>query len=196
MVLVKDSTAVKAHLAKIEGQLQEMKKLVHTGDIVTRAGNDFTSESLRSLNRRDKTFSHCGIASIENDTVFIYHALGGEWNPDQRLLRERFETFVTPYENKCAGVFRFDIPLPMSRQVLSMAKNYYNRQLKFDLDFDLKTDDKLYCAEFVYKSFLGGTDSLVNFHHSRIGTFEFIGVDDITLDPHCVKIAVLNYGIY
>ena len=54
-----------------------MKKNIRSGDLVTRTGNDFTSQSLRTLNRRNKTWSHCGIASIENDTLFVYHAIGG-----------------------------------------------------------------------------------------------------------------------
>jgi hypothetical protein len=62
-------------------KIDTAKKIVATGDLVVRTGNDFTSESLRSLNQRDKTYSHCGIASIENDTVFVYHALGGELIP-------------------------------------------------------------------------------------------------------------------
>ncbi len=62
--------------------------------MVLRTGNDFTSESLRQLSFTDKTYSHCGIASIENDSIFIYHALGGEWNPDEKLRRDPIELFL------------------------------------------------------------------------------------------------------
>src|SRR4051812_41975620 len=62
--------------------------VIKSGDIITRLGSDITSEMIRQFNQKDKSFSHCGIASIEHDTVFIYHAIGGEFNPDQKLKRE------------------------------------------------------------------------------------------------------------
>ena len=185
-----------ARRAKIDTVLSGMKKMVRSGDVVTRTGNDFTSQSLRSLNRRDQTFSHCGIASIEHDSLFIYHALGGEWNPDQALMRESFEGFTDPVDNRAAGIFRFNIKEQYREKLISTVQELYLEKIKFDLAFDLKTDDKLYCAEFVYKSFLRATDSTVRFNHSFIRDFEFIGVDDIILHPLCRKIAVFNYGIY
>src|SRR5205085_3574355 len=45
--------------------IQQAKHLVGQGDMILRTGNDFTSESLRRLSTKDKTYSHCGIASIE-----------------------------------------------------------------------------------------------------------------------------------
>lgn len=169
------------------------KQMIKPGDIITRTGNDFTSQSLRTLNRRDKTFSHCGIASIEHDSLFIYHALGGEWNPDQRLKRESYESFTDPEENTATGVFRFTIAGKMKERLITKAQKFYADKLKFDLAFDLQTDDKMYCAEFIYKTFLAATDSTVIFRHSFIGDFEFVGVDDITLDPRSEKITALNY---
>ena len=180
----------------IEAELGKMKKLIRTGDVITRTGNDFTSQSLRTLNRRDKTFSHCGIASIEHDSLFIYHALGGEWNPDQTLLRESFEGFTDPADNRAAGIFRFKISPEITGKLISTVQGYYRAKVKFDMAFDLKTDDKLYCAEFVYKSFLSASGGAIRFNHSFIRDFEFIGVDDITMHPLCEKIEVFNYGLY
>ena len=191
-----DTLKALARIQRTDTALQTLKKNIHTGDVVTRAGNDFTSESLRSLNQRDKTFSHCGIASIEHDSLFIYHALGGEWNPDQKLLRESFENFTSPADNTAAGIFRFNISEKINNKLIAVVQQYYHAGIKFDLDFDLKTDDKMYCAEFVYKSFLTASDSTINFSRSHINGFEFIGVDDIILDPHCVKIGFLNYRLY
>ena len=180
----------------LQAALAKLKSQIQSGDIVTRTGNDFTSQSLRMLNRRDQTFSHCSIASIEHDSLFIYHALGGEWNPDQRMLRQSFEEFTDGNENVAAGLFRFNISPLVKEKLLQNVQQLYKKKIKFDMDFDLKTDDKLYCAEFVYKSFLRASDSTVRFHHSFINSFEFIGVDDIILDPRSRKISVVNYRLY
>lgn len=168
--------------------LPRLQKYVQNGDIVTRTGNDFTSHSIRSLNRRNTDFSHIGIASIENDSLFIYHALGGDFNPDQKILRQPFLQFVNPLENKAMGIFRFSIPGKKNDSLLARAKRYFLQEIKFDMEFDLSTDDRLYCAEFVAKSIAPDLPASTPFQVSNIGTFRFYGVDDITLHPYIKKI--------
>ena len=53
------------------------------------------------------------------------------------------------------------------------------------MSFDLKTDDHMYCAEFVYKTIVAGTHGFLQFPLSHIGQFEFIGVDDLFMHPQC-----------
>ncbi|MBP6024219.1 YiiX/YebB-like N1pC/P60 family cysteine hydrolase [Ferruginibacter sp.] len=166
-------------------KIDTAKKTVATGDLVLRTGNDFTSESLRSLNQRDKTYSHCGIASIENDTVFVYHALGGEFNPDQRICRDRFEDFAAPQGNRGIGIYRYGLTAAEIKSLVITVKNLHAMGIMFDMKFDLQTNDHMYCAEFVYKSYLMGTNGKLQFNTSHIGDFAFIGVDDLFLQPLC-----------
>jgi hypothetical protein len=187
-----DSLQSISSTSEILKDIISLKQKIIPGDVVTRTGNDFTSQCLKSLNRNDKTFSHCGIASIENDTLFIYHAIGGEWNPDETIRRDLFEKFCTPTENNAVGVFRCKVSNEIKNKLIAKVKSFFNKNIKFDLDFDLKTDDKMYCTEFVYKSFLYASDSIVKFKHSFIKQFEFVGVDDITTNVLSTKIAMLN----
>lgn len=166
-------------------EIYKTKKDIQNGDIITRTGNDFTSESLRNLNQRNKTYSHCGIASIEGDSIFVYHALGGEFNPNQLLKREAIEYFAEPYNNKGIGIFRFNMEDSIKRKFAIVARDHFINQIMFDMDFDLKTDDRMYCAEFVYKTLLKASNKKLVFNHSHIKSFEFIGVDDIFLQPFC-----------
>ncbi|MBS1496335.1 MAG: hypothetical protein JSU03_04590 [Bacteroidetes bacterium] len=182
-----DTLAKKAFVQRAFIDINKAEKFVQNGDIITRTGNDFTSQSLKALNQRDKTFSHCGIASIENDSVFVYHALGGDWNPNQKIRRDPFISFAEPYSNNEIGIFRFDIDTSLINNILNTAKHYYRSGITFDMDFDLATDNKMYCAEYVYKSLKNGSKGKLQFPLSHIGTFEFIGVDDIILHPLCKK---------
>jgi len=166
-------------------QIDAVKKTIATGDLILRTGNDFTSESLRSLNQRDKTYSHCGIASIEHDTLFVYHALGGEWNPDQKIRRDPFEYFAEPYSNRGIGIYRFRLSHADINALMVTVKNLYHMGIMFDMKFNLQSNDRMYCAEFVYKSYLMGTRGKLQFSTSRLGDFEFIGVDDLFLQPMC-----------
>jgi hypothetical protein len=175
-------------IKKIENafiQIDAAKKIVATGDLIVRTGNDFTSESLRSLNQKDKTYSHCGIASIENDTLYVYHALGGEWNPDQKIRRDRFEYFAEPYSNRGIGIYRYQLNTAEIDTLMVTVKKLRWLGIMFDMKFNLQTNDRMYCAEFVYKAYLLGCNGKLQFTTSRIGEFEFVGVDDLFLQPQC-----------
>jgi uncharacterized protein YnzC (UPF0291/DUF896 family) len=193
VITEKDSIAHEAMISRAFVQISQCRQQIHTGDLVTRTGNDFTSESLRSLNRRNKIYSHCGIASIEHDSIFIYHALGGEWNPDQKIRRDPLVLFAEPYSNNRLGIFRFTIEDSLKKNILETVRSYYTNGVMFDMDFDLKSDDHMYCAEFVYKCYARGSRGQLSFPHSFISAFEFIGVDDIFLHPQCHSVEEIVY---
>jgi hypothetical protein len=172
------------------------KKIISNADLIVRTGNDYTSKNLKAFQKRDQTFSHIGIASIENDTLFVYHIVGGEFNPNQKLLRDVFENFVNPNENNEFGIFRSNISVEQKENTLAIAKKLYAAELIFDLKFDLKTTNKMYCSEFISYCFENGTKEEIKFNHSFIHTFEFIGVDDILLHPTNYKVLHFNYQLY
>ena len=193
-VLTKEDSVLRAALIKrAYTQIAGIKGTIQNGDLITRTGNDFTSESLRNLNQRDRTYSHCGIASIEHDSIFIYHALGGDFNPTQKIRRDLMEDFVEPYNNKGIGIYRFGVADSMKRNFALAAKHLFDLGIMFDMDFDLQTDDRMYCAEFVCKSLAKASGDQLVFTHSHIKQFEFIGVDDIFLHPLCKRQAQLVY---
>ena len=180
-----DSAAELEKNIRAFAQIKTLKKTIQTGDLVVRTGNDFTSESLRSLNQRNQTYSHCGIASLENDSLFVYHALGGEWNPDQKIRRDPLEVFAEPYSNRGIGLYRFGLSPGEVKTLMVTVKKLHGIGIMFDMKFDLETNDHMYCAEFVYKSYVMGTNGKLRFSISHIGKFAFIGVDDLFLQPLC-----------
>ncbi|MGC4102770.1 C40 family peptidase [Ferruginibacter sp.] len=165
--------------------IDSVKKMVQTGDLVVRTGNDFTSESLRSLNQRDRTYSHCGIASWEHDTLFVYHALGGDFNPDQKIRRDNFELFAEPYSNRGIGLYRYQLDAADIDSLMITVRQLYHIGIMFDMKFDLQSNDRMYCAEFVYKSLVMGCNGKLRFTTSQLGDFTFVGVDDLFLQPLC-----------
>jgi hypothetical protein len=180
-----DSLKELQKIARAFLQIDSAKKIITTGDLIVRTGNDFTSESLRSLNQRDKRYSHCGIASIENDTVFVYHALGGEWNPDQKIRRDTFEDFAEPYSNRGIGIYQYQLLPGEIKNLIVKVKQLCASGIMFDMKFDLQTNDRMYCAEFVYKAYVMGTDGKLKFNTSHIEKFSFIGVDDLFMQDLC-----------
>ena len=124
-----DSIAEAQKNARAFSQIDSVQKMITTGDLVVRTGNDFTSESLRSLNQRNQTYSHCGIASIENDSLFVYHSLGGEWNPDQKIRRDPLEVFAEPYSNRGIGVYRFSLSEPEVKPLMVTVKKLHDAHI-------------------------------------------------------------------
>lgn len=167
--------------------IAEVKSLIKQGDIITRTGNDFTSESLRQLSLTDKTYSHCGIAFIEHDSVFVYHALGGEWNPDEKLRRDPVELFCNPEENRGFGIFTFNLDEVKKNNLDSIVRSWYEKKVMFDMKFDLKTDERLYCAEFVSKAIASASRKQIIFIPSFLNNFEFVAVDNIILNKNCTE---------
>jgi hypothetical protein len=189
----KDSIEIKLKDERAFASIEKVKSIIQQGDMILRTGNDFTSESLRKLSIIDKTYSHCGIASIENDTIFIYHALGGEWNPNEKLRRDPLELFCNPQENRGFGIFSFNFDAIQINKLDSIVKAWYNKGLMFDMKFDLLTDDRMYCAEFVSKAVSLGSNKRINFSTSKINNFEFIAVDNLFLNAACTQKQRIKY---
>lgn len=159
--------------------IHQLKPVIQTGDMITRTGNDFTSYCFRQFCQTDKTYSHCGIASIENDSLFVYHSLGGEFNPDQKILREPFEKFVASYSNNGFAIFHADISPTETKRLMEVVQVNYDKGIPFDMEFDLETDDKLYCSEFAAKMYQKAKKNDSLFTPSVIGNFRFFAPDNL-----------------
>ena len=193
VVTAEDSLRKVQVIQRAWDSLAAIRAILTSGDLITRTGNDFTSETFRKMNQHDQTYSHCGIVSIEGDSAFVYHSLGGEWNPDQKIRRDPLSVFAEPYNNKGIGLYSFRVPESVKKDIVIMTQNLYKKGVRFDLRFDLETDDRMYCAEFVSKCFSRGSHGLLLFEPSRIGKRAFYGVDNIYLHPLCRPVRQLVY---
>lgn len=155
------------------------------GDLVVRTGNDFISLTLRQFSTQDRTYSHCGLVRIEQGRVFVYHAIGGEDNPNARLRRDTFAKFCSPAHNLGFGIFRYRFSAAQVARLDSIVDKFYRQKPRFDLKFDLKTDTSLYCAEFIYKAVNRAMHRPGFIPTSHIGDFQYVAIDNLYLNPHC-----------
>lgn len=163
--------------------IAEAASHLQTGDIALRTGADATSHALRAMNQKSKTFSHCGIVSIENGQPWIYHSIGGEDNPDARIQRETPDRFFSPQTNEGGGICRRPLTETEKAGIIRQAQTWFREGRTFDMNFDLATDTQLYCAEFVYKAFVSAGFPEKNFSKSHTGGFEYVAVDDLYTHP-------------
>jgi hypothetical protein len=166
--------------------------LLQEGDIVLRTGNDITSTMFCKMNLKDKTYSHCGVVMIENGYPFVYHSIGGEDNPNETLRRDSASFWFSPLHNTGFGILRFGFTTLQTDSLKSIVLSYYASKKKFDLDFDLKDDNKLYCTEMVYKSLNYAIDSNFIPTTKWIGK-EYVATDNFTHHPKAHLICQVRY---
>jgi hypothetical protein len=189
-------------------QIHKQKLQVKNGDLITRAGVDAISASLRNFNKKDKSYSHSGIALIEDGEIFVYHTLAGAENPSDKMIREPFDSFCNPHNKLGIGIFRYSLNDAEIKQLDSSFKKYYQQELKFDKVFDLKDDSAMYCAEIIYKCLKRITNNRIilpttkaqnvriknpAFKNKLFKEIEYVAVDNLYLNPFCREIARISY---
>lgn len=155
------------------------KPMFKSGDIIFRNGRDVVSRTARSFNRKDKAYSHCGIIQIENDSIFVYHELGGEYNPSQQLMRQSIENFCNPDDVDRFAVYRYPLSLNQKDSLKIIIQTFYKKKLPFDVFFNCNTDDRMYCSEFVFKCLNRTLKGLVKKALYKNESPMYIAIDDI-----------------
>jgi len=167
--------------------------LLKSGNIVLRSGLGADSYLLAQMNRKNKTYSHCGIVMVEHGYPFVYHSIGGEDNPDERLRRDSAVFFFSPLHNSGLAIVQYDFDEVQQNALKNVVSQYYKERPKFDMKFDLQTDDKLYCAEFVYKAINKATRDPGYIKPTSVLGFTFVGTDDLFVNSHAHIIWQIRY---
>ncbi|GAB3425516.1 YiiX/YebB-like N1pC/P60 family cysteine hydrolase [Niabella aquatica] len=174
-------------------KIHNLKSLLKNGDVIVRNGTDEISRTARSFNRKDKTYSHCGIIQIENDTVFVYHALGGSYNPSQKLLRQALEAFCDPGAVDKIAVFRYPLDQKEDHMLTAWLHDRYAAGLPFDIFFNFYTDDQMYCSEFVFKALdIAKNGTLLRLLPEDTGPV-YVSIDDLYLNGEAKEVGKITF---
>lgn len=178
---------------KAPDKINAASALVRSGDIIFRNGKDEASAAARRFNKIDKTYSHAGIIEIEKDTIFVYHALGGAYNPSQQLMRQTLQQFCNPEEIDKFAVYRYPLSDLQRRRLKVIVNYYYGIKLAFDMFFNFYTDDKMYCSEFVFKSLNRASNDSLKFLLHLSAEPLYVSIDDLYLNKAATKVCEVHY---
>lgn len=155
---------------------------LQSGDLVVRRGDDMTSYMLSRLNNTDQSYSHCGIVIVEDGIPYIYHSIGGEDNPDETMRRDAASQWFSPANNHAFAIYRYVIADSLKEKMVKTVQEFYREKRKFDMDFDIDTDDRLYCSEMVWKAVSAADNSLIPLQtgYGRM----FAGIDNLYLNAY------------
>jgi hypothetical protein len=148
-----------------------------TGNLVCRLGNGYFSQYFKEYASKERKYSHIGVLSIENDTVFVYHSEASELTGIGCVKREALSSFL--YEIKTYDFFNINLSDTIVEKVVANSRSYYDLHTSFDLDFDSFNDDELYCSELVALSINKATCSNLIKPSLELNQKKLYALDDI-----------------
>lgn len=194
----------------INSAIKNGDSLLQDGDLVMRSDNDLESLALQNFSDSDRTYSHSGIAFKEDGHFMVYHSMTGSENPSGLCRKDPFDSFVSPLRKTGFGIFRYKLSAKEKETFHKLLQENIDRKMPFDIHFNLKTDDSLYCSEMIYKTLkvaTGGrvvipTTTISNFRPKILGftfkniflkKFEYVSLDNLYLNPFCKEIIRVSY---
>lgn len=137
--------------------------ILKSGDLIFRRGQGILGQALFQI---DKTtlYSHVGIITMINNRPFVIHASTGEnFGEDAIVIREDLETFLKTELTNAIAIYRLKNSNDLIREkVANIADQYVQKKTYFDTEFSLKTQDRLYCTELVWRTYLAFGIDLVD----------------------------------
>lgn len=124
---------------------------IKSGDIVFRgASQSDLSEAINEVTQTEKAtnYTHMGICSVENDTVFVYHSDLGKG-----VVKEPLELFLKSDDASTytADVYRIkNSTKPQVENAISKAKDLLGEP--YNVTYILE-DKGYYCSEYIYELF-------------------------------------------
>lgn len=121
---------------------------IQSGDLIFRNGRGMISRTFRAFNRKSPLYSHAGIIHVQNGKIYVIHLIDGG-SRDGQIQMEPIQKFCSYIECSLYGIYRTKID---GERINLAALSFVMKGIHFDSAFDLVSDDRMYCTEFVYKS--------------------------------------------
>lgn len=154
--------------------------------LIVRLGDGYFSNIFRRVSSEEKRYSHSGIIHRVGERYKVYHIEANELTGKGIVRDEPLESFVTHSEEW--AIYAINAPDSVKTEIVRQARIFFERKIPFNLDFDLASDDKLYCSEMVAKSINNAFGKELISPGLHIAGRYFYGLDDIYLHHlfHCL----------
>lgn len=124
---------------------------LRSGDLIFRQGEGIVSEAVLQ-NRKESTYSHVGMIVLRNNSVMVLHAAPSENQDDfDGVKLEPLASFSQPDRASHVAFMRPFQQEAKGHQAVKNAMKYLGKP--FDAEFDLKSDDQIYCTELIAKAY-------------------------------------------
>ncbi|HTN16350.1 MAG TPA: hypothetical protein VL092_01620 [Chitinophagaceae bacterium] len=165
-----------------------------SGDVVLRCGRDELSKLFSRLNTRDQSYSHCGVLSCTDSGQYVTHIIGDNHHSVSDIVYEPVAAFIRPEMNKRWALVRYDLDSVAQESFLQGVHLLREQGIRFDVAFDLLTDDRMYCTELVYKLLLqASADSGYLKPTISSSGRKYIAIDNLFGNVHSTTICAISY---
>lgn len=189
-----------ANLAMIE----DAKKMILDGDLILRTGNDYSSEQVKQFSLKDKTYSHGGIAFHDSGRIYVYHVVPDYFHINDKVRKELLDSFCNPVHNIGFGIARYKMDTAEVKVFHDYLDKQYEKKIPFDIVFNLKSNDSMYCSEMIKKGLILATKDRIHLENIKFtdrskfkvvkqylkmkekdfAGQEFVPIDHLFINPH------------
>ncbi len=170
---------------EIASMLDEFRPHLKPGDIIFRKENSFWGEVSSSVARRDGRYSHVGMIVPSGENLAVVHSY-----PDENtsfVKSQSLEEFS--FNATGLGFFRMGFSEEKTNNIVTAIQGYARDEVPFDPEFSLRSDDRLYCTELIWKAVKNATGVDIAPEKGQAFGDEFIGNDDLFLGGFMEEIA-------
>jgi len=149
--------------------IADAKPLIQDGDLILRSGTDFSSEQIKLISKKDRTYSHGGIAFRRNGEVYVYHVISDYYHKNDKVFAEKLDSFCNPASNLGFAVARYDLDSAEVGRFHQYLDKQVRDKVAFDMRFDIRTNDSLYCSEMIAKGLKQATNGRLQLEIGKFG---------------------------
>lgn len=193
MLLISVASIIFIHLTtrNFSRNMPEIPEL-QDGDIICRRGRSPESRIV-FLSDYKSNFSHVGIIKKEYGIPYVIHVVPGENKKHPEYVRkEKLNDFLSPEKASTFGFYRTDFSKTECEKAANIAEGFYQSKLTFDTNYNLNTDDQLYCTELVFKAYQGAIQHKLNLNTTHLnlifGNINVVMPGNILENTHFFKI--------
>ncbi len=148
-------------------RIDSLKQMAKDGDLIVRLTDDLVSEQVKLINESDKRYSHAGIIFKINDILKVYNISPDSLDKDEIKL-ESLDSFINPEKNISCALYRYALSGKEIQSLKNTLGSFKTKNVAFDWQYNLATDDKMYCAELIDKSLAIATNNRVTIKQTYI----------------------------
>lgn len=150
MCLAKDSKGLRHNTKPIS----YASDLFQDGDLVFRSGKGIFSDLFKSVGTRKSPYSHVGIIYMHGGKVFVVHTEAKELTGKGHAKIDPLDIFLNDSNASASCIYRLKKAANYyGKKSVGIAIQFAKEEIPFDLNFDISTQNKLYCTKLVWLAY-------------------------------------------
>lgn len=129
-----------------------LENIVQNGDIIFRRGRSLESQAVL-LYDNEKAFSHVGMICNLQGKPMVIHAVPSKNHQNEWVKLENISTFLSSKNASQFAIYRPNISTKQKQKVVQKAYSFYEQKVVFDNEYNLISDQQMYCTELIIKAF-------------------------------------------